>query len=251
MNPQAAQNFLKNIFSLWINPEIESRKNNKSLPNGFKLNKAQVIFTVDGHKIIRLNEEIQAKIRTNLRLINDMSVNLDLTLESIEALDRIKEEEDFGHTTLVKVRDLWVLAFDFRYGIKSSKDYYQLGIEFLESARDSYENNNDQAAITNLFIAMENLMKARIFLYPDCDIRKTRKHGSVAGKVNIHFKKSGIVKAEYRETFNFLKTLYDEGIRYVPGLYMEKNKVKGAINQVESFSKEISLLYQQNLVYKD
>lgn len=252
MNPQAAQNFLSNIFSLWINPEIELRKNNKSLSTDFTLNKAQVIFTIDGQRIIRLNDEIKASIKTNLRLITDMSVNFDFTQESIEALDRIKEEEDFGHSTIVKVRDLWVLAFDFRYGIKSSKDYYQLGNEFLKAAKYSHENDNYQATISNLFIAMENFMKARIFLYPDSEIRKiTKKHSAVARKVNIHFKQSKIIKNEYKEVFNFLKRLYDKGIRYIPSMSIEKNKIEDSVNKVESFSKEISNLYQQKLFFKD
>lgn len=251
MDPDAANNFFNNILSMWINPEIERRKTAGELNNGFLLNKAQVIFTIDGSKVIRLNAEVKANIRTNVRTFSDMSINLDDTQESVVRLDRIKEEEDFGHATLLKVRDLWVLAFNFTYGVKTSKQFYKLGKEFLEAAELSLTKKIIKATATNLYIATENLMKARIILYPDSIARSAKTHGSIAGRVNIHARDTKVVKSEYRNAFNFLQKLYSSGARYNPALKIDSNKIEEVVQIVKKLEIELSKLYEQKLIYKD
>ena len=180
-----------------------------------------------------------------------MAETFDHTDESIEGLEGIKEESDFAHVTILRIRDLWVIAFDFRYSISSSRDYFRLGLEFLKAAEFSVNENNTQAAVSNLFFSLENLMRARIFLYPSDDIRKTKTHRRLAGIVNIHFKTTKIINDEQREVFNYLKTFYDKGIRYVPMNDLSLDRIKKAMNSVDKFSKDISTLYNQQLVFKD
>ena len=250
MDQTGVKNFLSNIFTLWLTPEIELRRKNNSLKSGFSLNKAQIIFTVDGKKIIRLNEEIKALIKTNLRKVDDMRIDISNINESIERLDRIEEEEDFGHVTILKIRELWVIAFDFRYGISSSGQFFGLGLEFLKASKFSNENRLYQAAASNLFFAMENFMKARFLLYPDAIKRKSKTHRELSGQVSINYKHFKIINSEYKKEYDFLKDLYDKGVRYNPNFKVNKTKIKNSLIKVENFSNEIFRLYNQKLIYK-
>ena len=118
MDPKAAENFIRSIFSTLVQPEVENRKRQSLLEDNYFPEKIQIIFTIDGFKFIRFDEEVRASILTNLGIAK-ISDNFNIEGLSVERLDRVKDELDFGHITLVHVRDLWVLAFDFRYGIQT------------------------------------------------------------------------------------------------------------------------------------
>jgi len=245
MDKEGAQNFLNQFFSLWIAPELQTRKTKTSTTDAFSIDKAQVLFTLDGRKVIRLNDEVQATIKTNKRQITDMSIDTYESEETIERLDRIPEEENFGHTTVVKIRNLWVIAFDFRYGIDSSRDYYDLSKEFLDAAKSSLKVTNYHAATSNLYIAMEHLARARILLYPDLIVKKSKKHTGIAGQINVHANKTQVIKPSYAKTFNYIQNLYNEGVRYMPNMVLDIEEIKGSFAEVELLSTEILTLYRR------
>lgn len=61
MNPDFSQIIFQQIIDLWINPEIGRRKESSRISEDFKLEKAQVIFSLDrGWNKVRLNEEVKA-----------------------------------------------------------------------------------------------------------------------------------------------------------------------------------------------
>lgn len=249
MDPKATENFIKSIFSTLITPEIESRRKRSLISDNYFPEKIQIIFTIDGLRFIRFDEEIRAVIVTNLGTAK-VSDNFSVEGLSIQRLDREEEEQDFGHVTLVRVRDLWVLAFDFRYGIQTSKRCYEVGKEFLEVATYAFENKKYRALCANLYLSAENLAKARFFLHPDSELRKTKKHGLIAAKVNIHHKNTKIVSAEYKDTYNFLKRIYDKS-RFGEEFTINHEDAKKHLDAIEKFSQEIFQLHTQALFFKE
>lgn len=249
MDEKAAQNFIQNIFATWINPEIEKRKTSAHLPEHFSLRKAQVIFLVDGNYIIRINEEVKLVILTN-RGIAAEDQNFDEEGISLEGLELLKDEKDFGHVSIVRIRDLWAIAFDFRYGIQNSKKHFEVGRQFLETSEFCFQKENYQAMFVNLYLAAENLAKARILLYPDSEIRKTKKKGLVAAKVNVYSKETKMIEPEYRSTFNYLKKEYDKA-RYGTEFSLAEAEAERLLKTVQGFAQKISELYQQKLFFKD
>ena len=249
LDPKAIQNFVQSISITFIIPEIERRKKEGLVDGNYFPEKIQIIFTIDGFKEIRFDGEVRALIVTNK---GEATVNDNFNVEglSIEKLDRVEDETEFGHVTLVHIRDLWMIAFDFRYGIRASQNNYKIGKEFLDAARYCYENKNYRAMCANLYISAENFAKARFFLRPDSDLRKTKKHEAIAAKVNIHYKSTKIINSEYRETFNYLKDNYDK-CRFGERFNIKEEKTSKCIEAIQKFSDEILQLYSQPLVYKE
>src|SRR5690349_13255934 len=57
--PEATQRLLDQVFAIWINPEIERRRAEGLLGDGWGLIAAQIIFNVGGQNEVRLNEQVQ------------------------------------------------------------------------------------------------------------------------------------------------------------------------------------------------
>ena len=56
-----AKNLMQHALDLWINPEIERRRESGTLPDDFAVHRAQVIMNLDADAPeVRLNKEIKA-----------------------------------------------------------------------------------------------------------------------------------------------------------------------------------------------
>ena len=68
LNEEFGKNLMQQAFDLWINPEIERRREAGRLPDDFVLRAAQVIMSLDANAPeVRSNEELKAA-RTVKRL---------------------------------------------------------------------------------------------------------------------------------------------------------------------------------------
>ena len=57
LSPEATINFFNQIMKLWVNPEIESRKSNCTLPKLFSIKKCLIMLPKDNPPIVKFNEE--------------------------------------------------------------------------------------------------------------------------------------------------------------------------------------------------
>lgn len=243
--PTIYKNLLNQFFELWINPEVTLRQEAKELPEDFILKKAQVIFSLVGKPIIRINDEVKviAKAKIN-RSVKKGEAIFEKDVSEIKELKLVEEDTDFGHITIVRFRDSWVIGFNFLYQLENSKSLYDLGLEFLDSSRVNFHNGNWRSAIECLSVAAENLAKAKIYLYPDWEIRKSRKHGTVWAKVN-QYHKSNLISSSTKDTFNGLMQCRDLA-RYQPGFTIQKELVGAWIKSLQLFSDEINETYLQH-----
>ncbi|OGD92143.1 hypothetical protein A3D07_01275 [Candidatus Curtissbacteria bacterium RIFCSPHIGHO2_02_FULL_42_15] len=249
MDEKVAQNFLQNIFTTWLNPELVRRREKKSAPPNLFVRKAQIIFLLDGRQDVRFNDEVRAYILTN-KGVASTSQNFDEEGLSIERLDRSEDEKDFAHVTILRVRELWVIAFDFSHRITDSKKIFELGKEYLETAILAFRSKKYKSSVANLYIASVNLCKARIFLYPDLIARKTKKHGQIAGRINIHSSNTGIINDKYSKIFNKLQEFYNKA-RFVPSSKFIRKELSETIRILKLQSKEIEGLYNQKVIYRE
>src|SRR5258708_4270399 len=103
MDEQTKEMVVRQALDLWINPEIERRREAGTLPEGFALSGAQVIFGAgDGPPEVRLNEEVKAAFLVKAK--REVTEGEELTADDIASYEDILLTEDdpnAGHLTIV------------------------------------------------------------------------------------------------------------------------------------------------------
>ena len=239
-NKQIYSNLFNQVMNLWVKPEIEKRKKENQLPQDFRLKAIQVIFSMGSHPLIRFNNEVKALIRIKpKRKISKGKLVYENDVQEVKELELIDDERDFGHITIIRFNKDWVLGFSFIYDTSKSKRFLELGSEYLRSAEKDYQNGLFRPMIESLSVAAENFAKARLFLLPDKEIRKAKKHGLIRSKVNIYSKTSDIVGKEFKGIFNELQDTRDKA-RYNPNYSIAKNEARKMIQVLREMSVELS-----------
>lgn len=235
-----AKRIIEQAFQQWINPEMEKRKREGKLPSGkIKFRAAQILFSVGGQPLVRINNEVRAVVEAKVKKSMKKGEKVfEKDIESIRAFHLIDEEKDFGHITIVKLTKGWFVGFSFIYDVSKSKKLYDIAIEFMKSAHSDLENKRHRSFIASLYVAAENLAKARLYLLPDKEIRKSKKHGTVHGKVNIYSRSDSIIKVRQKKAFNLLHSLRDAA-RYEFKFKLTQSKAKELFDSIKSLSKEV------------
>lgn len=239
-NDQAmAKTLIEQTLINWVNPELERRKSAGELPKDFVLKAAQVIFSVGGKNLVRINGEVKAiaEAKINRPIKKDEAV-FNKDIDDIRSFRLTEEEKDFGHITIVHLTKGWFVGFSFIYDVSKSKKLYDIAIEFMKSAYADLENKRYRPFVESALIAAENLAKARIYLIPDQEIRKAKTHGLVRGKVNSYAKTDSIIRVGYKDGFNKLVKLRDKA-RYSPDFSMNHDEAVGIHQSLKDMSKEI------------
>lgn len=242
-NKSLGKSLINQAFTNWINPELEKRKKLDTLPHNFSLNKAQVIFSVDGKKEVRINNEIRARIavKTNRDIKAGEAIFQD-DVEDVKSILLTEEEIDFGHITLVRLKNKWFISFSFLYDISKSKQFLRIALDFLKSGRNDYENKNYRPMVESLSITAENLAKSRIYLHPDKVVRKAKRHKTIQTRLNIWANTSNIITKEQKDVYNKLLKLRDDA-RYNPKFKVNQKEALDLLNTLEKMSNEISKYY--------
>jgi hypothetical protein len=183
-NPYAAT--MRQAFELWLNPEIEHRRQTGRLPNGFSLYAAQVIMDMDTDApTVRLNEEIKAVFHARLkRSVKKGEVVRENDFDEIEDLELTDLDPNAAHLTIILHKGFWVLKFDFRYNAARIRETIAAAREFLDAATFCLDKGNLRALVENLFGATELMAKGLLLMNPDGTILAGKSHGIIATKFN-------------------------------------------------------------------
>lgn len=237
-----AERLIEQTLKNWVNPELENRKTTGALQEGFVLKAAQVIFSVGGQTLVRINGEVKAIVEAKInRSINKGEAIFNKDIDDIKSFRLVDEEKDFGHITIVHLTRGWFVGFSFMYDLSKSKQLYDMAIEFMGSAYVDMENERYRPFLESSWIAAENLAKARIYLLPDQEIRKAKTHGLVQSKVNSYARTNSVIKTEYKDVFNKLVKLRNNA-RYNPEFKMTSKDAENIYKSLKTMSDEI-LLY--------
>ena len=233
-------NFLKQAFELWINPEIKVRQSEGKIPNDFILSSAQVILSPTEKPVVRLNDEIKAivKAKINRAIKKGESISQN-DVEYIESIKLTEEEVDYGHITIIRLKDSWAISFSFIYDSSKTKSFLGIANNYLESAENDFAKGNYRPMVESLSIAAENIAKARIYQHPDDEIRKAKTHGVIRSKVNIYAKASNIISLDFKDTFNKLLALRDKARYSINFIELKKDEAREMVDCIKKFKESI------------
>lgn len=166
LGEEGNQTFVRHIWSLWIDPEIEGRRQAGTLPDDFALYRVQVIFRYDRLPEVRLNDEVKvlvtAEVAPMLALGDEVRVN---DLDKILSVDLTEVDANAGHITLILHRGRWVGQFDFRYHGVSSRQHLDRAREYMDVAAAALERGAVGPCLDNLSSAAELMAKAELQMH--------------------------------------------------------------------------------------
>ena len=180
------QNLLQQALDLWINPEIERRREAGHLPDEFVLSRAQILTNVDADvPEVRFNEEIKAIAHFRAaRAIDEGELITKSDVSDIVDIELTDQDPNAGHITMISFKGRWFLAFDFRYNAARVASIIDAAREFLDLAAYTLEQNHTRAFVDNLFSTTELLAKGQLLMYPDESLLKSKTHTVVKSKFN-------------------------------------------------------------------
>lgn len=180
MSMDIAKRVFQQIFDLWINPEIEKRKSLNRLPNDFRLECAQIIFSLDrGGNKVRLNEEVKAIAKCKINCPKkEGELIYETDADKIESITLTDEDPNCAHITLLLFKTEWIISFDPRYNKQKVKDHIEASKEFLESAKENLKKNRLRPFFEDSFACAELSAKAILLQLPNKETIYDKSHES-------------------------------------------------------------------------
>jgi uncharacterized protein (UPF0332 family) len=181
------QNLMQQVHELWINPEIERRREAGRLPNDFAIRSAQVIMNLDADAPeVRFNEEV--KVLAEAEWAREVEYGEDVTeadVDSIRELVLTDHDPNAGHLTMVLFKGRWIIAFDFRYNATRVAATLGAAREFLDGATFALDQHHMRHFVDTLFSATELMAKGMLLMNADKDLLKSKKHEIIRNKFNL------------------------------------------------------------------
>ena len=211
-----AENIFKNFNELFFDPEIAKRKLNKQIVEPFYLIAAQaVLFSDERQPIIRINEEVKAKVKIKKDIDTTDKDFWANRHEVEEIIFDDSENLDSGHITMILFKDGYQLRFDFVYNKYTCNKYLNTAEEFLKSAKFAFENNLLSAFVDNSFSSMEFLAKAKLILEANKQMKGKTNHKAIISEFNKRYKNNlNKIENDYKIVLNKLSQLRSSA-RYV------------------------------------
>lgn len=230
----------ENMVKIWVTPEIERRKQEGVLSDGFVLERAQVIFNHGVPPEVLLNEEIRGVIEVEVaegveKAPGDPVIESDIkTVTGIELTD---EDPNAGHITLLRWRGSWLLGFDFRYNARHIAEYLAAAKDFLHTARLALEADNLRSFAATLFVAVELVAKATL-IESHTYLLQAKSHEATRNRYNL-WSHLGNTETEYAAPFNELSALRN------PARYPVRGSFKLKQDQAEKMLKLAEQMWQE------
>lgn len=157
---EAARTLYNHVHEIWVKPELERRKVAGKLPEGFQIEKVQILVWPRGVPSVRLNQELKAEAVARLMpgiKKNNIGepVNWNEIKEIIAIILTDEDDPNCGHLTMIPFRNGWVIGFDFRTNKKLALERYYAGDDFLRAAEDCLTKGYFRLFIDNLYSAVE------------------------------------------------------------------------------------------------
>lgn len=233
-----SDNTFKNLITIYFDPEIDRRKKVSLIPENFELLAAQaLIFPDDRKNIIRLNDEVCAKVKLK-EGVNHSASDFFPNAEDIESID-INEDEylDCGHIIIIRFKNCFQLKFDFIYNKKRCNALLKNSLEFLATAKFALENDYLNSFIDNAFSAFELLAKANLLLEANKSVQGKTNHKAVNTNFNLRFKNSLLQEeVDLRQIFNKLSE-ERRNARYLDSsVSFTREELEISLKKIENYS---------------
>jgi hypothetical protein len=145
----------RQMFNLFIKPEVERRHAAGLLTMQFDLQKAQVIFDDDQPPKVRLNDEVKgsflAKISKPVEIGDPISVS-DIT--EVDRWELDMADADSGHFTVLRWGDGWRMLYDFQTNKRKAADLVSLAKQFLRPQNSHFPKAVPDPTLTTSSVAV-------------------------------------------------------------------------------------------------
>jgi hypothetical protein len=224
----------RQMFNLFIGPEIDRRVAAGLLTTQFKLEKAQVIFDGDKSPQVRLNDEVRGSML--VKLSKPVEIGDPIGVADITEVDRWEldiAEADCGHFTVIRwADDNWQILSDFQKNKRKGADLVSLAEQFLGTAEFAFSKGFSGPYIDNLFSSCELLAKARLMTDAAEAEDNIDSHRTIHSKINM-WKKLGNVDGKFVTLFNELAHARSVA-RYSAGKYFSIQSETDAVDCVRA-----------------
>lgn len=242
-----AQSIYSQALKNWIEPEILKRESLGQITTPVELLRAQIIFGLDGSKVVRLNNEVKGEIKVQInRTVKKGDLLYTKDIEKILFTELDPSDSGFGHITLLSYgTGRWAVTFSFIYGPERVKKYLELGKVFLDQADMSLDKSS-RVSLALAMTAAENLVKARISASPRI-ILNTNTHSGLMSQFArfINDDTRGKVGQNYVDTYKFLKNNFN-AVRYNPEYKkINANTIKKHLRCLRELEAETSKIITQ------
>ena len=208
VDEEFGRNLMEQVLELWVNPEVERRREAGNLPDDFVLTAVQVIMNLDADAPeVRFNEEVKAVAQGRAtRAIEEGEDVTEADLEGIEDIMLTDQDPNAGHLTMMFFKGHWLIAFDFRYNATRVAGTLGAAREFLDAATYALEQQHMRSFADNLFSASELMAKGILLMNPDEDLLRSKRHNFISSRFNLSGK-WGHTDPRYVKLLNRLQNL--------------------------------------------
>lgn len=191
-------------LDLWINPELERRKEAGTLPSDFQLQIAQIVMNVDKPVEVRLNGQVRATMKVRVvKPVNKGDPVFSNDFDEVQSIELTDHDPNAAHLTVFNHNGNWVLFFDFYYNTQRIKEHLKAAKEFLETAEDCLAKKRYRTFHENLFAATELCAKSWLLSMPMPELLTSRKHSLIQTRINSQ-SKLGNIQSKHAKVFNQL-----------------------------------------------
>lgn len=237
MNEEIGQRVFQQVIDLWINPEIEKRMKFNKLTDNFKIEKVQIIFSLDrGWNKVRFNEEVKAIAKCKISKPKKKGeIVYEEDIKNIEKIELTDDDKNCGYITLILFKGHWIISFDARYNKKIIQEHIEASKEFFESAKENLYKNRLRPFFENSFACAELLAKSILLALPDKNILEGKNHKD---RISIfeNWTKLGNAKQEHSNILKRLNNLRPSA-RYLCSTEFRKEDTKIIIEELEKMIK--------------
>jgi uncharacterized protein (UPF0332 family) len=207
LDQEGVNRFFQQCFELWINPELEKRKQSGLITEPFVLNSAEVVMFGDGSPLeVRLNEEVRSIFKVSIpqERIQSLGPGDLVSADNAQVLD-IKppqDEIDHAHVVLIRTGQTWAFTFNFTYNSGHVAECYKAAKEFFDSAQNNLQNDKYRSFIDNLYSAVELMSKCLLLMTPG-EVKYN--HNGIQRRINER-KKNQVIGGDLAPLLNRLST---------------------------------------------
>lgn len=233
---------MEQVYDLFVEPELERRRAEGSLPDEFALVAVQVVLRLGEEPEVRLNDEAQIIGEAEVEPPVERGDRLELSPEQIQSLRPTADDPNAAHITMLRASPSspkWKVSFDFRYNAERVAQNLEAAREFLHAAEESLEAGRLRPFVANLFTASERAATGLLVQLPRKAFVESESHSFVKSEFNRWGRKHGLTEPEHVELLNKLYEMRDDARYGGESFELEQSTAKEMLQVADDLVKTI------------
>ena len=205
----ASENLLKQIWEMWIEPEIIRRGKKSAIKSDEIPLLMAIVFPTHGSKSPYCLFDNECKVKAFVQPQNrgkihkEEQIDVNDTSQLIKCYRPENIDPDDGYILLIRDSKGWMMWFDFIKGQNIVKNKAERLIEFIDSAEHAMNHANVFSFIENLFAAAELLVDLALLLKTVQEV-SVKNHGAKTKLLKKAIHNNEIYGGDFEHTFDKL-----------------------------------------------